>query len=85
MALRIALMLLRLYRTLLSPMLVMTGGPGMGCRFEPTCSRYAEEAFRLHGVVRGSRLTAHRLCRCHPWGGAGLDLVPPANAVGHND
>lgn len=50
---------------------------GRQCRFLPTCSDYADEALRVHGAVRGSVLTARRLCRCHPWGGHGYDPVPP--------
>ena len=45
------------------------------CRFTPTCSAYAAEALRRHGVCRGLALTVRRLLRCHPWGGAGYD--PP--------
>ncbi len=65
-----AMLLLRVYRLVLSPLL------GPACRFEPSCSRYAEEAIERHGVVRGSGLTAARLSRCHPLGGSGYDPVP---------
>ena len=47
------------------------------CRFTPTCSAYAIEAIRTHGAARGGWLTVKRMGRCHPWGGFGLDLVPP--------
>lgn len=40
---------------------------GIRCRFEPTCSRYAEAVLTRHGVVRGSWLTVRRLARCGPW------------------
>jgi uncharacterized protein len=46
------------------------------CRFFPTCSAYAVEAVEIHGAARGSVLAARRLCRCHPWGAHGIDLVP---------
>ena len=53
------------------------------CRYWPSCSEYAIEALQLHGVAKGSWLTLRRLCRCHPWGGHGVDPVPlPAPSPG---
>ena len=49
---------------------------GRRCRFLPTCSDYAMEAIARHGAWRGLWLGAHRVCRCHPWGGDGFDPVP---------
>jgi len=66
----LAILALRLYRRLLSPWW------GPACRYWPTCSTYAEEAIRRHGVGRGSWLALRRLSRCHPFGGHGVDLVP---------
>ncbi len=50
------------------------------CRFEPTCSRYAQEAITTHGWLRGSYIAIRRLGRCHPWNDGGLDPVPPRSA-----
>ena len=66
--------LLTVYKKLISPLLVALLGET--CRFHPTCSRYAIEAIRSHGAVRGSWLAARRVARCHPWGEGGLDPVP---------
>ena len=46
------------------------------CRYEPTCSHYAEQAVRRHGVVRGLALATWRLLRCNPWTKGGYDPVP---------
>ena len=46
------------------------------CRYTPTCSRYALEALRRHGAIKGSWLAITRILRCHPWGGSGYDPVP---------
>ncbi len=66
------LVLIQAYRVTLSPLL------GPRCRYLPSCSEYAAEALRVHGLLRGGRLAVHRLLRCHPWGGSGCDPVPPA-------
>lgn len=46
------------------------------CRFQPTCSHYAEEALERHGALKGSMLAGWRLLRCNPWGESGWDPVP---------
>ncbi|MFZ4466602.1 MAG: membrane protein insertion efficiency factor YidD [Phycisphaerales bacterium] len=45
------------------------------CRFQPSCSEYAVEAFSRHGVARGGWMAARRIARCNPWGGCGHDPV----------
>jgi uncharacterized protein len=62
--------LVRFYRYFVSPLL------GPSCRFHPSCSEFAEEALAQHGALRGSLLTARRLCRCGPWHPGGFDPVP---------
>jgi uncharacterized protein len=55
----------------------LSGWLGGQCRYSPTCSRYAEEAIRTHGAVKGTALAVHRVLRCNPFGRGGLDPVPP--------
>jgi len=62
--------LVRVYQLVLSPLF------GPACRFTPTCSAYAIEAFRKHGPFKGFWLALKRILRCHPWGGHGHDPVP---------
>ena len=45
------------------------------CKYEPTCSRYAVEAVRELGVIRGGLVAAWRLLRCNPWSHGGYDPV----------
>ncbi len=66
----------RCYQWTLSPLKNVLLGPMARCRFEPSCSEYAAQALRRHGVIRGSWLAIRRLARCHPWGGCGHDPVP---------
>ena len=64
------ILLIRFYQVCISPLKPPT------CRFTPTCSQYALEAFRKHGVIKGFYLTVKRILKCHPWGGHGYDPVP---------
>lgn len=64
------------YRLGISPLKNVLFGPVGRCRYVPTCSAYAIEAIERHGAARGLFLAGHRLCRCHPWGGCGIDPVP---------
>ncbi|MCX7872467.1 MAG: membrane protein insertion efficiency factor YidD [Verrucomicrobiae bacterium] len=77
---QILIIIIRLYRLLLSPVISFICGPGSGCRYEPSCSVYAIEAIRLHGAIRGMILASRRVLRCHPWGGCGYDPVPQKHA-----
>ena len=60
---------IRLYRRTLSPLMPAR------CKYHPSCSAYAVEAIRRHGVLRGGVLAAWRLLRCNPWSHGGVDFV----------
>ena len=70
LSVRVAIVVIRSYQLLLAP---FAGG---ACRFEPSCSAYAEEAIQTHGPLRGLLLTSWRVLRCQPFARAGLDPVP---------
>lgn len=68
--------LIWVYRFTLSP---LVGGQ---CRFVPTCSRYALDAYRRYGACRGTALTLRRILRCHPFHPGGYDPVPHQTPTG---
>jgi putative membrane protein insertion efficiency factor len=45
------------------------------CKYEPTCSRYAVDAIREYGILKGPVLAVWRLLRCNPWSHGGYDPV----------
>lgn len=73
---RLLLATLAFYRRWLSPA-IHSISPG-GCRYQPTCSEYAQIAIATHSPLRGAALAIWRLLRCHPFARGGLDQVPPS-------
>ena len=67
------LIIIKVYQLLISPIL------RSNCRFLPTCSEYAIESLKSHGLIKGSILTIKRIGRCHPWGDHGYDPIPSKN------
>ena len=65
----VAALPIQAYRRLVSPLL------GPRCKYHPTCSRYALDALREYGVVRGLVLAGWRVLRCNPWSHGGVDRV----------
>lgn len=63
------ILLIRLYQKFLSPLL-----PGR-CRFYPTCSEYAIEAIKKHGIFTGTIKAVLRILRCNPFSAGGEDPV----------
>jgi len=64
------ILLIKIYQYAISPLI------GPKCRFTPTCSNYALNAFKKYGLFKGFWLSIKRISRCHPWGGSGYDPVP---------
>jgi putative membrane protein insertion efficiency factor len=67
---KLAIALITAYQRAVSPLL------GQTCRFEPSCSRYAQEAIEKYGVAHGAWLGLKRIGRCHPFHAGGYDPVP---------
>jgi len=63
------LLMIRGYQLLISPLFPPA------CRFTPSCSQYAIEAIKSHGVFRGVLMAAWRILRCHPFSAGGYDPV----------
>lgn len=63
--------MVRFYQGAISPLFPAA------CRYYPTCSNYMIEAVKIHGPFKGTWLGIKRISRCHPWGGHGMDPVPP--------
>ena len=66
---KVALLLIRGYQIVISPLLPSS------CRFLPTCSEYGYEAIAKYGIIKGTRLATWRLLRCNPFSRGGYDPV----------
>ncbi len=60
---------IRAYQRVVSPALPRS------CKYHPSCSQYAVDAVREHGVAHGTVLAAWRVMRCNPWSHGGYDPV----------
>lgn len=68
------------YKKYLSPTYHSLGrnifGSTFACRFTPTCSVYAHQAFHRYGIIQGAKLTLLRFLRCNPLFPGGYDPLP---------
>ena len=62
--------IIKIYQFIFSPLI------GNNCRYFPTCSEYAIESLKLHGLLRGLFFAIRRILNCHPFGGHGFDPIP---------
>lgn len=61
--------IIRFYQKIISPL------KGKTCRFYPTCSQYALEAFNKYGLLKGFYLSVKRILKCHPFHPGGYDPI----------
>ena len=62
--------LVKIYQSIISPLFPPT------CRYKQTCSEYAIQSLKKHGLIKGVYLSIKRVVNCHPWGGSGYDPIP---------
>lgn len=67
---RMAIAPIRFYQVAISPL------TGPRCKFYPSCSHFAIDSVRTHGVAVGTVLATWRVLRCNPWSVGGVDDVP---------
>jgi putative membrane protein insertion efficiency factor len=68
------IIILKVYKSIMSPLLETVFGKG--CIFTPTCSEYAIDSLRKHGIKSGLSLSIRRFLRCHPGATSAYDPVP---------
>lgn len=66
---KIAIFLIDLYKKYISPSI------GKRCKYYPTCSEYARQAFEKYGFFKGIGLTCVRILKCNPFSKGGVDLL----------
>ena len=77
---QVPILLITFYRTYISPL------SGPTCRFYPTCSQYALEAFQSYNFFYATLLTVWRVLRCNPFSKGGYDPLPrPGRTINSND
>lgn len=64
------LLIIKIYQTVLSPILPST------CRYSPTCSEYTKQSLIKFGLLKGGLISIKRIIKCNPWGGNGYDPIP---------
>ena len=75
----VPLTLIKCYQWFISPIL------GQRCRFHPSCSWYAIDALKTHGLVKGGWLSIKRILKCHPFNPGGVDPVPEPRNNKHSE
>lgn len=68
---KVCIALIKFYRKNISPLKKHSC-----CKYYPTCSEYALEAYEKYGFFKGTFLTVWRILRCNPFSKGGYDPVP---------
>lgn len=63
-------LLIKFYKKFISPLFPPR------CKYYPSCSQYALDAYEKHGFFKGTLLAVWRILRCNPWSLGGVDYVP---------
>lgn len=63
-------LMIKFYKKFISPLFPPR------CKYYPSCSQYALDAYEKHGFFKGTLLTVWRILRCNPWSLGGVDYVP---------
>ena len=66
---RAAVFLIKLYQKFISPLFLPS------CRFHPSCSEYAVQAYTKYGIFKGTIKTVWRILRCNPFNNGGFDPI----------
>ena len=61
------ILLIRFYKIIVPPLLHQLVGVKSACRYDETCSVYAERVIRQYGILYGSQLAIKRILRCQPF------------------
>lgn len=67
----ISLFFLKTYKKVISPVLLLFFGGA--CKYQPTCSDYAQDSVKKHGILKGALLSCYRVLRCNPLSKGGYD------------
>ncbi|MCD7728112.1 MAG: membrane protein insertion efficiency factor YidD [Ruminococcus sp.] len=67
---QVMIFLVKIYQKVISPLFPAR------CKYYPTCSKYAVDAFKKHGFFKGLILAVWRILRCNPWSNGEIDPVP---------
>jgi putative membrane protein insertion efficiency factor len=72
---KIVIRLIEAYQLVASPFVGLLSGVRLGCRFYPTCSRFAVEKIEREGFLKATPRIIRRILKCNPFNQGGIDLA----------